>query len=132
MTELQVNHMVYFWRVRRKVNHMVYQSAADLDRAFRALASAPRREILRRTARQRRSISELARHFDMSLPAVSKHVRVLVDAGLLSTTLEGRTQWCRLEPQALSRAQRTLDTLAAQWEQRLDALESLLLRRSKR
>ncbi|PZR13257.1 MAG: transcriptional regulator [Archangium gephyra] len=111
---------------------MVDQRSADLDRAFRALASAPRREILRRTARQRCSISELATHFDMSLPAVSKHVRVLADAGLLSMTLEGRTQWCRLEPRALARAQNTLETLAAHWERRLDALESLLVRRRKR
>jgi DNA-binding transcriptional ArsR family regulator len=62
--------------------------AKALDRLFRALASAPRREILRLAARQKCAVTQFARHLNMSQPAVSKHVRVLVDAALLSKTEE--------------------------------------------
>jgi DNA-binding transcriptional ArsR family regulator len=113
---------------------MVESSTVPLDRIFRALGSAPRRDILRRAAVARRSVTELAEHFDMSLAAVSKHVRVLADAGLLSLTREGRVHWCRLEPAALETAQASLDELRAFWNKRIDALERVLVdeRRRKR
>lgn len=105
---------------------MVEYSPASVDRVFRALASAPRRDILRRAAHQRRSVSELAAGFDMSLAAVSKHVQVLADAGLLSLERQGRVHWYSARPDALRLARASLDELTAFWDRRLDALERVV------
>jgi DNA-binding transcriptional ArsR family regulator len=107
------------------VNQMVDKNAA-LDRVFRALASQPRREILRRVAKERRTVTELAEHFDMSLAAVSKHVGVLHDAKLLVQTREGRVHWCRLDPSALEPARASIEELRSFWNDRLDGLERFL------
>jgi len=72
------------------VNHMVYHSR--LDRIFAGLADPTRRSILKRLASGEKTISELASRFDMTLPAVSKHVRVLERAGLARVRREGRSR----------------------------------------
>ena len=82
-----------------------------LDRVFRALASAPRREILRLAARERCAVTQFATQLKMSEPAVSKHVRVLVDAALLSKTREGRFCWCRLKRSAFEPARESIEKL---------------------
>ena len=110
---------------------MVEDSGEALDRVFRALASAPRREILLRVAAEQRTVTELAAHFDMTLAAVSKHVRVLEEARLVRHTKEGRLHWYRLVPEALQPARASIDAVGAFWAGRLDALESIL-RREKR
>ncbi len=103
-------------------------SRADvgLDRIFRALASEPRREILRRVAIERRTVTELAEHFDMSLAAVAKHVHVLVSAQLLDYVQEGRVHWCRMNPVALDPAFTLLGELRAFWDRRMDRLQQVL------
>jgi DNA-binding transcriptional ArsR family regulator len=101
-------------------------TAAKLDRIFRALANAPRREILRRVAAERRTVAELAEHFDMSLAAVAKHVHVLVAADLLDYEREGRVHWCRLKPKALDPVLASVEDIRTFWDARLDQLESLL------
>jgi DNA-binding transcriptional ArsR family regulator len=106
---------------------MVESQAWALDRVFRALASEPRREILRRAARRRYTVTQLAEHFDMSLAAVSKHVGVLEDARLLVKAREGRLLWRELDPKALEPARATLDELRAFWNRRLDSLERFLV-----
>jgi DNA-binding transcriptional ArsR family regulator len=98
----------------------------DLDQVFRALASEPRREILRRTALRDHTVGELAEQFDMTLAGVSKHIRVLCDAQLLSLTRDGRNHWCRLQPETLDRARASIDDLRSFWHQRLDRLETFL------
>jgi DNA-binding transcriptional ArsR family regulator len=105
---------------------MVDKRAAALDRVFRALASEPRREILRRVAGERCTVTELAQDFDMSLAAVSKHVRVLETANLIAPSREGRLHWCRLNPDALEPARASIEELEAFWNGQLDGLESLL------
>ena len=85
--------------------------AKALDRLFRALASAPRREILRLAARQKRAVPQFAAQLNMSQPAVSKHVRVLVDAALLSKTRDGRYRWCRLRRSAFEAARESIEEL---------------------
>lgn len=106
---------------------MVDADTQALDRVFRALASEPRREILRRTARRRYTVTELAEHFDMSLAAVSKHVCVLDDANLVHKTREGRLLWRRLNPDALEPARATIEELRSFWKKQLDQLERFLL-----
>lgn len=97
-----------------------------VDRVFHALAHPARREILRRIAREERSIGELAEPFSMSLEAVSKHIRVLENARLLRRTRRGHVHACRLRPQPLRDAARVLKELAGLWNRRLDALERVL------
>jgi DNA-binding transcriptional ArsR family regulator len=105
---------------------MVESRSQHLDRVFRALAHPARRQILRRIARQERSVTELAAPFDMSLEAVSKHIQVLERARLLRRTRAGRVHRCRLGPTPPRDAAKVLAGLAGLWNSRLDALEQLL------
>lgn len=105
---------------------MVNNESLSVDLVFRALSSGPRRDILRRTALQPCTVTQLSSYFDMSLAAVSKHVGVLAKAGLLSLSREGRLQWCRLQPEALKPARASIDEMYAFWDSRLDALEEVL------
>ncbi|MFE4239767.1 ArsR/SmtB family transcription factor [Peribacillus butanolivorans] len=86
------------------VNHLVEQNNDKLDNIFQALADPTRREIVRLFASNDRTVSELAAPFDMSLAAISKHIKVLERAGLLNKTTKGRTHICRLNPDSLSSA----------------------------
>jgi DNA-binding transcriptional ArsR family regulator len=97
-----------------------------LDRTFAALADPTRRAIVARLADGEASVTELAAPFDMSLPAVSKHLKVLERAGLI--TRGRRAQWrpCRLEPAALKEASDWLEEYRQLWEERLDRLDVYL------
>jgi len=101
-------------------------SSGALDAAFSALADGTRRAILARLSLGEATISELARPFPVSLPAISKHVRVLQDAGLVRTRKEGRAHWCTLEPEPMREASAWLEEYRAFWEMRLDALARYL------
>src|SRR5665213_3240663 len=101
------------------LNHMVYRSA-QLDSTFFALADPTRREILSRLAAGDRSIGELASRFDMSLPAVSKHVRVLQRAGLASVEKQGRVRRAALNAAPMRHALEWIDHYRWFWESELD------------
>jgi DNA-binding transcriptional ArsR family regulator len=101
-------------------------NAAALDRTFQALADPTRRAILTRLAQRPVSVSELARPLAMSLPAVMQHLAVLQNSGLVRTEKLGRVRTCRIEPQALSLAERWLYRRRAEWEQRFDRLGEFL------
>ena len=90
---------------------MAEGSANPVDRAFRALASSTRRQILRLAARDRCAVTQFAAQLKMSEPAVSKQVRVLVDAALLSKTREGRFCWCCLRRSAFAPARESIEKL---------------------
>jgi len=105
---------------------MVDSRSDHLDRVFQALAHPARREILRRVAREERTIVELAQRFDMSLEAVSKHTQVLERARLLKRTRSGRVHRCRLRPGPLKDAGKILAELTGLWNKRLDVLEEVL------
>lgn len=105
---------------------MVESKSDHLDHVFQALAHPARREILRRIAREERSVTELAEPFDMSLEAVSKHIRVLERARLLRRTRSGRVHRCRLGPAPLRDVAKVLVELSGLWNKRLDSLEVLL------
>ncbi|MFF5399678.1 ArsR/SmtB family transcription factor [Peribacillus butanolivorans] len=85
-------------------NHIVEHNNDKLDNIFQAFADPTRREIVRLIASNDRTVSELAAPFDMSLAAISKHIKVLERAGLLNKTTKGRTYICRLNPDSLSSA----------------------------
>lgn len=102
------------------------QYSTDLDRTMAAVADPTRREILERLAEGPATVSELAEPFDMSLPGVLKHVRILEGVGLVETHKHGRVRECRLGPARLDNVQRWIEDYRQQWEARLDRLEAFL------
>ena len=97
-----------------------------LSTTFAALADPTRRAILARLAQGDATVTELARPFDMSLPGVSKHLKVLRDAGLV---VQGRdAQWrpCRIEPERLQDVSTWLDQYRQLWEARFERLDAFL------
>jgi DNA-binding transcriptional ArsR family regulator len=93
-----------------------------LDGVFGALSDPTRRAIVARLAQGETPLAELAAPFSMSLPAVSKHVRVLIAAGLVEQEKRGRTRYCRLEREPLQAAGAWITSYAQFWEGQLDAL----------
>ncbi len=94
----------------------------DLDAVFAALAHPIRRSIIERLAMGECSVADLAAPHDVSLPAISRHLRVLEDAGLLTQTPDGRVRRCALEAQPLSAAFSWIVQYRLFWE---DALERI-------
>jgi DNA-binding transcriptional ArsR family regulator len=94
----------------------------ELDAVFSALADPTRREIVARLADGERSVSDLAEPFDISLPAVTKHLRVLEHAGLLRHRKRGRVRYCHLAPAPLRSADDWLARYRVFWEARFDGL----------
>jgi DNA-binding transcriptional ArsR family regulator len=105
---------------------LVHYSSSVLDSTFAALADPTRRAMLARLAGGECSISELAEPFEMSLPAVSKHVRVLENAGLLVREKDGRVHRCNIEPAPITAAMSWLEDMRHFWESRLGALADYL------
>jgi DNA-binding transcriptional ArsR family regulator len=101
-------------------------ASVSIDRVFAALADPTRRAIVERLCDSPASVSELARPLDMSLAAVMQHVQQLEASGLVSSKKRGRVRTCRIEPRALSAAERWLDERRSRWEQRFDRLGLLL------
>ena len=97
-----------------------------LDATFAALADPTRRAILARLASGECAVTELAEPFRMSLPAVSKHLRVLERAGLISRRRDAQRRPCRLEPAPLQEAAAWAERTRALWQERLDRLDSYL------
>jgi DNA-binding transcriptional ArsR family regulator len=97
-----------------------------LDRTFAALADPTRRAILTRLATGQASVTELAEPFEMSLPAVSKHLKVLERAGLISRGREAQWRPCRLEPAPLKDVADWVEEYRGLWEARLGRLDDYL------
>jgi DNA-binding transcriptional ArsR family regulator len=101
-------------------------SDAEVDRIFRALADATRRDIVRRTLAGEASVSQLAAAYEMSFAAVQKHVAVLTEAGLVSKHPHGRERIVRANPETIRRAQSLLDSYEQIWRARIERLDALL------
>jgi DNA-binding transcriptional ArsR family regulator len=99
---------------------------AEVDRIFRALADATRRDIVRRTLASEASVSELAAAYDMSWAAVQKHVAVLEGAELVTKEARGRERIVRGNPIQIQRAQALLDSYEQIWRGRVERLDALL------
>lgn len=97
-----------------------------MDRIFRALADATRRDILRRTLTGEQSVSALAADYEMSFAAVQKHVAVLEAAELVVKRAEGRERLVRADPETIARARRLLAEYERLWRSRIDRLDDLL------
>jgi DNA-binding transcriptional ArsR family regulator len=94
----------------------------DLDAIFGALSNQTRRGMLRSLTVADATISELAKPLDMTLPAVSKHLRVLERAGLVSRTRDGKAHRCALHPEVLDAAEEWFAERRAFWTDNLDSL----------
>jgi DNA-binding transcriptional ArsR family regulator len=98
----------------------------QLNATFAALADPTRRAILARLANGDASVMELAEPFDMSQPAVSKHLKVLERAGLISRGRDAQRRPCKLEPKPLANVTGWLEEYRRFWEERYEQLDALL------
>jgi len=98
----------------------------DLSTIFAALADPTRRAILARLSESDAAVKALAEPFSLSGPAITKHLKVLEHAGLISRSRDGQQRPCRLEPKALAPAADWIEQYRAMWEERLDRLGDYL------
>lgn len=104
---------------------MVYYSTT-LDHTFSALSDPTRRAIISKLAEGEIPIMEIASPFDMSLPAVTKHIRILEEAGLVIRRKQGRVRYCRLNAKPLRAAAKWLAFYQKFWDAKLDSLANFL------
>ncbi len=98
----------------------------NLDQVFFALSDGTRRAILSRLSEGSTTVGELARPFEMSPPAISKHMKILEKAGLIERRISGRKHHCTLSTTTLKTAEDWINFHREFWESRLDALDDLL------
>ncbi|WBU39089.1 ArsR/SmtB family transcription factor [Homoserinibacter sp. YIM 151385] len=98
----------------------------ELSRVFSALADPTRREILARLAEGEKTVGELAEPFDMSQPAVSKHLKVLESAGLIRRERVAQSRYSRLDAEGMREAAAWIQHYKRFWSDRLDALDGAL------
>ena len=112
---------------------MVTTAITDrFDVVFAALSDPTRRSIVRRLADGEATVLELAEPFPISLPAISRHLKVLEQAGLISRGRDGQRRPCQLRPEPLVEVSAWAEHTRAAWEQRLDRLDAHLRRTSHR
>jgi DNA-binding transcriptional ArsR family regulator len=99
-----------------------------LDETFAALANSTRRAILARLAVGAATVNELAEPFELTLPAISKHIKVLEEAGLVVRGRRAQYRPCALDPEALRAVSAWAEQYRPVWEQRLDRMEDYLAR----
>ena len=106
--------------------NIVISTDDQLSATFSALADPTRRAILARLATGEVSVGDLASPFDISLPAVSRHLKVLEGAGLIERKTEAQWRRCQLTPEPLAQVSDWIETYRAFWEVRLDALDHFI------
>ena len=106
--------------------NLMQQTSQQLDRVFFALSDGTRRGILARLAQGSTTIGELSAPFEISKPAISKHMKILETAGLIQRRISGRQHQCTLTTAGLKTAEEWLNFHRKFWESRFDALTDLL------
>jgi DNA-binding transcriptional ArsR family regulator len=104
----------------------------QLTAVFSALSDPTRRRIIERLARGPLSVGEIAAGFPISQPAISKHVRVLEESGLIAREVTGRVHRCRIAPENMQAAVTWLETQRRFWNATFDRLDALLTRKGKK
>lgn len=110
----------------KKTDKPFHPNSEQLDRVFSALSDPVRREILERLDKQELLVSELAEPFDMSLQAVSKHIQVLVKAGLIVQERSGRVSRCRLDAGPIYEAAVWVNKYSKYWQTQFETLVAWL------
>lgn len=105
---------------------MVKYSEEQIDSLFQSLSDPTRRDILLRTSQKELDVTEIASHYKISLPAISKHLKVLGKADLVVNRKKGRERYYRANPKAILEVQRYIDYYTKYWNDRFDNLESYL------
>ncbi len=105
---------------------MVQMQTDPLSTKFAALADPTRRAILARLVLGETSVTELAKPFDMSMPAISKHLKVLEGAGLITRSREAQMRPCKIAPSAIKDVDGWLEDYRKLWEERFDRLDAYL------
>jgi DNA-binding transcriptional ArsR family regulator len=108
------------------MSYIISQTSQDLDATFAALADPTRRAILARLADGEVNVMELAEPFNMSQPAISKHLKVLENAGLITRSREGQKRPAKLEAKPLQEALDYLENYRKYWEGSYARLDTLL------
>jgi DNA-binding transcriptional ArsR family regulator len=98
----------------------------NLDQAFSALADPTRRAMVARLARGDATVGELAEPFEISLPAISRHLKILEDAALISNERHGKYRLCRLNPEALAGVAEWIEFQRTFWNRSFDRLDARL------
>ena len=93
---------------------------------FQAIADPVRRDIIEHLSKQTMTVNMVAEHFDISRPAISKHLRILEECGIISITQKGRERYCLINPKNLIPAFLWIDQYRNLWEEKLDSFESYL------
>lgn len=99
---------------------------STLNRVFSALADPTRRRIVERLSRRTMTVGEIAKEFPISQPAISKHVRILEESGLITREIVGRTHYCTVSPASMAQALRWVERQRRYWNASLDRLEAVL------
>lgn len=105
---------------------MVNYKEEQLNQIFSALSDSTRRAMLLRLAKEEMSVADLSSPFDMTKSAITKHLKVLENAGLLGRTIEGRIHRCRLEAKPLAKISKWLTFYEKFWNTKFDALDAYL------
>lgn len=93
---------------------------------FQAIADPTRREIINRIAHQSMNLNTVAEQFDISRPAISKHIKILTECGLIVIRQQGRERYCEARLQKLNEVSKWIEQYKVFWSSKLDALESFL------
>jgi DNA-binding transcriptional ArsR family regulator len=101
-------------------------NSASLDVVFGALSNPTRRTIIAKLANGESSVTELAEPFEMSLPAITKHLDVLEQARIITRVKKGRVHLCRIQPERLEKAAGWIRSYEAMWNRQLDSLSGYL------
>ena len=99
---------------------------------FQAIADPVRREIILKLSKGERTINAIAQDFEISRPAISKHIRILEECNLLAIRNEGRERWCSVKAEALIPAFLWIDQYRFMWEDRMDRFEKYVLSKKER
>jgi DNA-binding transcriptional ArsR family regulator len=120
--------MVDYYVMLIIINHMVeHDNKTDLSRLLKAVSDRTRRDLLTQLSQQGPSrVTDLATVYDMSLNAISKHIKILEKAGLVTRKMTGRTHWIEADLQQIAVIENWFKELKSIWELRLDKLDEVL------
>jgi DNA-binding transcriptional ArsR family regulator len=99
---------------------------------FQAIADPTRRTIIDMLAQKRSTLSEVADNFDMSLPAISKHMKILAECGLVTIEQEGRERYCEAKLEKLAEVSNWVNTYQTFWNERLSSLKTFMEKKHKK
>lgn len=114
------------------VTKMLHKSVTMRRDVFQAIADPTRREIIQLLARQSLNVNAVADNFDISRPAISRHVRILTECGLLVIRKEGRERYCQADLRKLKQVSDWTDRYREFWTKKLDDLEEFLEKEKKK